>query len=136
MKKLLLVFLLTMSIQLSAEELITLHGNPVQGGILICEIAESVEKVFLDHQEIPIFDNTAVLGFDRDAKLRHTLTLVMKNGDMETSEFHLTKREYKTQRIDDIPPEYLEDPTDPDVISRIESEYSTLQEIRNNIRNN
>ena len=136
LKKLLLVFLLTISIQLIAKDLITLRGNPVQGGVLLCEIAESVEKIFFDHQEIPIFDNTAVLGFDRDAKLRHTLTLVMKNGDMETTEFHLAKREYETQRIDNIPPAYLEDPTDPDVIKRIEREYSTLQEIRKNIHNN
>ncbi len=136
MKILLLALLLTISIQLIAKDLITLRGNPIQGGILICEIAESVEKVFLDHKEIPIFDNTAILGFDRDAKLRHILTLVMKNGEMETTEFYLTKREYETQRIDNIPPEYLEDPTDPDVIKRIELEYSTLHEIRKNIYKN
>ena len=136
LKKLLLALLLTISIHLTAKELISLRGNPVQGGILICEIDESVEKVFLDHKEIPIFDNTAILGFDRDAKLRHTLTLVMRNGDMETTEFHLAKREYETQRIDNIPPEYLEDPTDPDVIKRIEHEYSMLQNVRKNIYKN
>ncbi len=136
MKKLLLALLLTISIQLSANDLISLRGNPVQGGILICETDDSVEKVFLDHKEIPIFENTAILGFDRDAKIRHTLTLVMRNGDMETTKIHLAKREYGTQRIDNIPPEYLEDPTDPDVIKRIELEYATLQEIRKNIYKN
>lgn len=136
LKKLLIALLLTISIQLSAKDLITLRGNPVQGGVLICEADQSVEKVFLDHREIPIFENTAILGFDRDAKIRHTLTLVMKNGDMETTEFHLAKREYETQRIDNIPPEYLEDPTDPDVIKRIGLEYATLQEIRKNIYKN
>lgn len=136
LKKLLLALLLTISIQLSAKELISLRGNPVQGGILICNIAESVEKVFLDHKEIIIFENRALLGFDRDAKLRHLLTFVLKSGEMITTKFYLTKREYETQRIDDIPSEYLEDPTDPDVINRIEREYSTLQDVRNNIRNN
>ena len=136
LKKLLLALLLTISIQLSAKELISLRGNSVQGGILICNIAESVEKIFLDHKEIPIFDNTAILGFDRDAKLRHLLTYVMKSGEMKTIKFYLIKQEYETQRIDDIPPEYLEDPTDPDVIRRIEHEYSTLQEIRKNIYKN
>ncbi|MDA3814218.1 MAG: M23 family metallopeptidase [Candidatus Cloacimonetes bacterium] len=134
--KLLFVLLLTISIQLSAAELVSLHGNPVQGGILICKADESVEKLFLDYIEIPIFENTAILGFDRDAKLRHILTLVMKNGDMETTEFYLTKKEYETQRIDNIPPEYLEDPTDPDILNRIEREYSTLLEVRKNIHNN
>ena len=125
-----------MSVQLSAKELISLRGNPVQGGILICKTDSSIEKLFLDHIEIFIFENRAILGFDRDAKLRHVLTFVMKSGEMITTKFYLTKREYETQRIDDIPPEYLEDPTDPDVINRIEREYSTMQDIRKNIHNN
>ncbi len=136
MKKILIVLLLIISLQLSTKELISLRGNPVQGGFLICKTDSSVEKIFLDHKEIIIFENRALLGFDRDAKLRHLITYVMKNGEMKTIKFYLTKQEYETQRIDDIPPEYLEDPTDPDVISRIEHEYSTLQEVRNNIRNN
>lgn len=136
MKKLLLVLFLILTIQISAKELISLRGNPVQGGFLICKTDSSIEKLFLDHKEIIIFENRALLGFDRDAKLRHLLTYVMKSGEMITTKFYLTKREYETQRIDDIPPEYLEDPTDPDVIRRIEREYSTLQEVRNNIRNN
>ena len=136
MKKLPLLLFLILTIQLSAKELISLRGNPVQGGILICKTDSSIEKLFLDHKQIIIFKNRALLGFDRDAELRHLLTYVMKSGEMKTIKFYLTKQEYETQRIDDIPPEYLEDPTDPDVINRIEREYSTLQEVRNNIRNN
>ncbi len=135
MKKLLALFLI-LTIQINAKELISIRGNPVQGGILICKTDSSIEKLFLDHNEIKIFNNIALIGFDRDAKLRHHITYVMKSGEMKTIKFYLTKQEYETQRIDDIPPEYLEDPTDPDVICRIENEYSTLQDIRENIRNN
>jgi len=136
MKYLFILIFIALALSIMAEDVLTLQGNTTQGGILICETDSSIEKLFLDYKEIPIFENTAILGFDRDAKLRHILTLVMKNGEMETTEFRLTKREYDTQRIDDIPPEYLEDPTDQDVINRIERESTTLQELRKNIHNN
>ena len=64
-KRSFLFLLLTISIQLIAKDLISLRGNPVQGGILICEADESVEKVFLDHKEIPISDNRAI--FEKSA---------------------------------------------------------------------
>ena len=136
LKKLLLVFLSTISIQLTAKELISLRGNPVQGGILICETDESIEKLFLDHKELPISENRAILGFDRDEKLKHKITIVLENGEMYTSVFYITKRNYKIQKIDRIEKKYVEEPRDPVLIQRISDESNMLTEKRVKIRLN
>ncbi len=136
MKKLLLALLLTLSIQLSATELISLRGNPVQGGILICEIDSSVEKLFLDHKEIPISDNIAIIGFDRDEKLKHKIILVLNIGKMYTSVFYISKRDYKIQKIDGIEQKYIEEPRDSVLIQRISDESEKLAERREKIHAN
>ncbi len=136
MKKILIALLLILTIQLSAKELISLRGYPVQGGILICEADESVEKVFLDHKEIPICDNKAIFGFDRDEKLKHKITIVLENGEMHTSVFYITKRNYKIQRIDQIEEKYIEEPRDSVLIQRISNETDMLTERREKIRSN
>ena len=136
MKYLLIFFFMAFALSIMAEDILTLQGNATQGGILVGKVSSKVEKIFLDYQEIPLMENIFIIGFDRDAKLRHILTLVIKNGKMETTKFRITKREYETQRIDNIPPEYLEESKDKDVIDRIERESATLQEFRKNIHNN
>ena len=136
LKKLLLVFFLTISIQLSALELISLRGNPVQGGILICEADKSVENLFLDYKKIPISENRAILGFDRDEKLKHKITIVLENGEMYTSVFYITKRNYKIQKIDQIEEKYIEEPRDSVLIQRISDESNILIKRRDKIRSN
>jgi murein DD-endopeptidase MepM/ murein hydrolase activator NlpD len=136
MKYFFILIFISLALSIMAEDVLTLQGNATQGGIMVGKVSSKVEKIFLDYQEIPLMENIFLIGFDRDSKLRHILTLVMQNGQMETTELLLTKREYETQRIDNIPPEYLEEPTDKDVINRIERESATLQEFRKNIHNN
>jgi len=133
MKKLLCILLITISIQLTAKELISLHGNPVQGGILICEIDESVEKIFLDYKEIPISENRALFGFDRDEKLKNKITIVLENGEMYTSIFYIAKRIYEIQMIDQIEEKYIEEPRDSVLIKRISDESEKLAERRKKI---
>ena len=136
MKSLFIFCLLFVSIQIYAYELLTLHGNPIQGGILIGNVHETVEKVFLNYEEIPISENEFIIGFDRDEKLRHILTLVLEKGDMETIRFFITKRGYVTQRIDGIPAKYLEEPTEVELINRIECESDTLKKTRKKLYKN
>jgi murein DD-endopeptidase MepM/ murein hydrolase activator NlpD len=136
MKYYFILIFIVLALPIIAEDILILQGNATQGGILVGKVSSKVEKIFLDYQEILLAENTFIIGFDRDAKLRHILTLVMQNGQMETTEFHLTKREYETQRIDNIPPEYLEELKDKDVINRIERESATLREVRESINNN
>jgi len=136
MKKLLIILLLTIIIQLSAKELISLRGNPVQGGILICELDDSIEKLFLDHKEIPITENRAIFGFDRDAKLKHTLTFVLENAEMYSSVFYISKRQYELQKIDQIKKKYVEEPQDSKLIQRISDESEKLSITRDKLYKN
>ncbi|MCK4696481.1 MAG: M23 family metallopeptidase, partial [Candidatus Cloacimonetes bacterium] len=99
-------------------------------------VHETVEKIFLDSEEIPISENEFIIGFDRDEKLRHILTLVLENGEMETIKFFISKREYVTQRIDGIPAKYLEEPTEVELINRIECESDTLKKTRKKLYKN
>ena len=136
MKKKLILLLVIISLQLSAKELISLRGNPTQGGILICELDESVEKLFLDHQEIPISENRAVIGFDRDEKLKHKVTIVLENGEMYTSAFNISKRKYKIQRIDEIAKEYVDEPRIHYLSKRITEESENLKNKRTKLYKN
>jgi len=126
MKRLPIGLLLVIFIQLNAKEIISLRGNPTQGGILICDMDASVEKLFLDHKEIPIAENRAIIGFDRDEKLKHLITIVQESGEMYSSVFYLTKRKYEIQRIDKIAKKYIEEPQDYKLIQRISDESEKL----------
>ena len=55
---------------------------------------------------------------------------------METIKFFISKREYVTQRIDGIPAKYLEEPTEEELITRIESESDTLKKTRKKLYKN
>ena len=136
MKLFLFTLILLISIQLTSKELITLRGNPIQGGILICDTNDSVEKLFLDHKEILIFENKAILGFDRDEKLKHIITIALNDGKMYSSNFYIAKRNYKIQRIDRINKKFIEEPQDSILTQRISNEYETLTKRRKKILEN
>ncbi|MEA2097438.1 MAG: M23 family metallopeptidase [Candidatus Cloacimonadota bacterium] len=135
-KALFLILFIIISIQLTAAELITLRGNPTQGGILICETDTTIEKIFLDHKEIPISENRAIIGFDRDEKLKHKITIVLENGEMYTSLFYIAKRNYEIQKIDRIEKKYIEEPRDSVLIQRISDESNILKSRREKINKN
>lgn len=134
--KIFLFILIYFSLQLSAIDLISLRGNAVQGGLAICELDSSVEKLFLDHKPVPISNTSAIIGFDRDEKLKHKLTIVLKNGEMYTSVFYIKKKDYSIQRIDNIEEQYVEQPHDQQLIERISSEASKLLKSKNKIYKN
>ena len=136
MKNILLVLLIVFSIQLTAIELISLQGNPIQGGIVICRTDDSIEKIFLDHTEIPIFENRAIFGFDRDEKLKHKITVVLENGSMFTSVFYISKRNYQIQRINGIEKKYIEQPQASATIQRITVESEKLKNRRSKLLKN
>jgi len=136
LKKIFIIFFLYITLNLFSTELISMRGNAVQGGILICETDSSVEKLFLDYKEIPISDDKAVIGFDRDEKLKHKLTIVLTSGQMYTSNFQIAKRVYKVQKIDGIKKKYVEQPKDKKLIERIERESGFLKQARKKIKQN
>jgi Peptidase family M23 len=132
----LILILLMLSIYLSATDLLILKGEAVQGGFLIGELSDDVELVFWNYEKVNIFDNQFVLGFDRDEKLRHIVTLCEKNGEMHNIPIYLIPRKYYIQKINKIQKKYVKQPTDPELTKRIDKEADLLKETRNSINNN
>jgi murein DD-endopeptidase MepM/ murein hydrolase activator NlpD len=132
---LLLIFLLA-SFSLSALDLLTLKGFPAQGCLLIGEVDKSVEKVLADSIEITLRNHKFLLGFDRDAELKHTITLIFSDGKVENLAYYLNKYEYDIQRIEKIQKKYVEKPTDPKLQNRIYLESQTLAVVRKQMKQN
>ena len=133
---LLISFFLFFSISLSAVELLKLKGFPSQGCLLIGEIHESVQRVYADGQEITPHKERFLLGFDRDAELRHSITLVTSDGKVEEIQYFLNEYEYDVQRIEKVQKQYVEQPTDPHLQNRIYLESQTLQVVRQQMKQN
>ncbi|MDO9577209.1 MAG: M23 family metallopeptidase [Candidatus Cloacimonadales bacterium] len=131
----LLTFLL-LSISLSAVDLLTLKGFPSQGCLLIGEVDKIVESIFADGKEIKTINHRFLLGFDRDAVLRHTITLITTDGKVEKIVFYLNKYEYDIQNIEKIQQKYIEQPSDPKLKNKIYLESETLKVIRKQMKQN
>ncbi len=136
MKYLFTLFTFILSIQIAGIELFELRGNPIQGGILVGRVHDTVKKVFFNYNEIPISENKFLIAFDRDEKQNHIITVVLENGEMESVKFFIIKQEYDTQIIDTIPKKFIEKPEDINLINRIECESDTLKETRKKIYEN
>ncbi len=79
-----------------------LRGKLTQGGIVVGH-APLKSQVWLDGQQIKVSpEGNFVFGFGRDAKLKHSLKLVLNGGRVETSDLSLTARQYKIQKITGI----------------------------------
>lgn len=131
-----LILISFISITLSANDLLTLKGQAVQGGFLIGEISEEVEKIFWNYEDISIFDGKFIRGFDRDEKLRHTVTIVEVNGDMHNVTIRLSTRQYKIQKITKMKKKYVKQPDNPELSKRIQNESALLKTARKSIYNN
>ena len=125
-----LIFFIAGNFLLSAELLI-LQGNLTQGGLIFGKTNSDVEKIFWNYQEIPQFENRFIIGFDRDEKPLQILTIVLKNGKILERKFHLRLRKYEIQKIEKIKKEFVEQPTDPNLLRRITNEKNSLFAVRN-----
>ena len=132
----LILILFLLSISLSATDILTLKGEAVQGGFLIGELSEDVEQVFWNYEKVNIFNHQFIMGFDRDEKLRHIITLCEKNGEMHNLTITLTPREYYIQKINKIQKKYVKQPTDAKLTKRIDDESELLKIARKSINNN
>jgi murein DD-endopeptidase MepM/ murein hydrolase activator NlpD len=131
-----IMFLLLVTITLSAVDLLTLRGVPYQGTLLIGEIDTSVNEIFIDGQEININDQCFLLGFDRDAELSHTITIITSDGKVEKLTFYLNEYKYDIQHIEKMQKKYIEQPVNSKLQNRIYQESRTLKQTRNSILHN
>lgn len=136
LRKVILSILLLLTFSLSAVDLLTLKGFPYQGCLLIGEVDETVESVFVDGKEITLHKQHFLIGFDRDAKLRHTITLITADGKVEKLVFYLNEYDYDIQNIENIQKQYVEQPTDPKLQNKLYLESQTLKVIRQQMKQN
>ena len=98
-KKSILIILLFFPLIIYAKELLSLSGSTEQGGLIVGKISDEIESVFFDYNLIKVSNNQFVLGFDRDDRLNHIITIVLYDGKMISQRFEIKKRVYDVQEI-------------------------------------
>ncbi|MFM2130483.1 MAG: hypothetical protein RL477_2029 [Pseudomonadota bacterium] len=112
----------------NSEELVTLSGRMVQGGLVTGRTAPGA-RVTLDGEPVRVrADGRFLLGFGRDAKPQAVLVVTQPGGKSETRRLAVGKRDWKIQRIDGLPPAMVTPP--PETIARIRAEGARIKEAR------
>jgi len=94
-------------------------GEHRQGGALICRTAPGAEVALGDVSVTAGPQGWVVLGHDRDADARTTLS-VREGGSVWETTVAVEQREYDIQRIEGVPQEYVSPP--PETLERIRAE--------------
>jgi len=94
--------LLLLLLPLSAHAELQLEGSLIQGGLVSGQVSAGT-RVFYGNQPLKLNDEGKfILGFGRDAASRQSLTLIDKNGQVETRDLQIDQRHYQVERIDGI----------------------------------
>ncbi|MCW8943351.1 MAG: M23 family metallopeptidase [Sedimenticola sp.] len=81
----------------------TLDGRYVQGGLLVGKTLPGT-RIKLDKLSIQVSgQGYFVIGFDRDHAAKSQLQLIYPDGRIENKQLKIAKRDYKIQRIDNLP---------------------------------
>ncbi|WP_303721327.1 M23 family metallopeptidase [Malonomonas rubra] len=127
MKLLILLFLLLFVPTKGWAEL-QITGNLTQGGLVRGQAAPG-SQIFYGERQLKLSgDGKFILGFGRNAGLRHSLTVIAPNGEVTTENLQITPREYQIEKIDGIS-ERLMAPNEEDLL-RIRSEAQQVQQAR------
>ena len=103
---------------------ITLRGTLEQGALLY-GFAEPGSVVTLEGEPVPVLpDGRYLIGLDRDAPGKVTLSLTGSDGDVQTLPLEIAPRTYDIQRIDGLPPEQVTPPQE--LLERIARERESL----------
>lgn len=109
-------------------DFVRLEGVFSQGGMLKGKTSSST-KVYLNDVELRVnHDGEFVFGFGRDAKARHTLTVVGSTGEQESVDIELIQRSYKTQSIEGVPQKTVT--PSKDKLKRIREETALVKDAR------
>lgn len=105
-----------------------LQGEPVQGGLIFGTVAAG-SRVQLDDQPIMVSpDGRFVIGFGRDETGVRALRVSRPDGITRRRDLHITKREYRIERVDGLPPKTVT--PDPESLARIRDDARQVREAR------
>lgn len=103
--------------------------GPLQQGGLVRGRVEPGAKLLLDGKAVRIAaDGRFVIGFDRDAKTRATLTVIDGNQRRTVQTLTIGQRKYDIQRVTGVPQDTVTPP--PQLLARIEREAALVSRAR------
>jgi murein DD-endopeptidase MepM/ murein hydrolase activator NlpD len=109
-KVLRLLSLLLLCLPQFAAGAVVLEGTRAQGGMVIGR-TEPGDRVSFDDRSIRVSaEGVFLLGFGRDDDLSHTLKVSRGGKPVETRQIIISKRDYRIQRIDGLPPGKVKPP--------------------------
>ncbi|MCU7960343.1 MAG: M23 family metallopeptidase [gamma proteobacterium symbiont of Bathyaustriella thionipta] len=118
--------LLLTAVPLSAAT--QLQGEKTQGALLLGK-TEPGSRVFFNQQPIRVSSRgDFIIGFNRDEPPTAQLEIRSAKGEVEKQTLHITKRHYRTQRINGLPPKKVT--PDPSVLKRIRKENAKVGQAR------
>ncbi|MFK5894540.1 MAG: M23 family metallopeptidase [Pseudomonadota bacterium] len=124
-----LFILLTLFSTVFADQDLILEGNTTEGGLLQGKTIPG-SKIWFQKQKIKISENGIfLLGFHRDEPLESFLKIILPDGHQLEKTIKITKREYKIQRIDGLPPSKVS-PRKPETLQRIKKETALVKKAR------
>ncbi|MFO7897328.1 MAG: M23 family metallopeptidase [Candidatus Cloacimonadales bacterium] len=137
MKRYFWVVLLLLPLSLVAQPDVEIFGSAVQGGMLRGKISTKVIDVFYNYQPLPISKQQFIIGFDRDEKVNHILTFVLRDGTMFSKRFSLQEPNYQIEEIT-LPASKKKytAPLSAELLQRIDSEAQSLKQARAEIADN
>ena len=108
--------------------MVDLHGEAVQGGLVVGRAPAGAE-IELDGEPLQhAADGYFLVGFGRDESEPRRLTVRGPDGRTETRELQPEPREFDIQRIDGLPPKQVT--PDPESLERIRRETAQVRQAR------
>ncbi len=99
--------LLSTAIVSPAFAMARLTGQATQGGLLIGQVSPG-SRLWLDQRPLQVTrDGSFIIGFGRDAQLRHQLKIISGDGSEQHQEILLTSRQYKVEHVNGIKPQLM-----------------------------
>ena len=112
----------------ATNDALRLSGQARQGELLFGQTRPGAE-VTLDGKPLPVTrDGHFVLGFGRDAETARMLRVKLNDGTMVERRLEPSKRDYRIERVDGLPPETVTPP--PEVLERIRREAAQVAQAR------
>ena len=105
-----------------------IRGEPVQGGLILFD-SKKAKKIKLDSKLISLNqENGFVVGFHRDDQAARFITGICQDGSSFSLELKPTRRNYKIQKIDQLPNKMVTPPEN--TLNRISIESKMVKEAR------
>lgn len=106
------------------------EGDLKQGGLVTANLPKGV-KAYLNGKPAVQFGATLLMGFGRDEQKPHSLVLKLPNGKQLIQKFDVEQREYKVQKINNLPKKMVTPAKD--VYERIAEDNRKVKEVRNQV---